>query len=462
MAKRLALTVIILFVSVSAGHAQFALDHPFNSPSVLTEITSGVTGNRYRLTTITSWPAANDLANSLGGHLWAIESPAELNDVVDQLLPARQTYLAQYAADYAAINDGDPSTVQSGLVPTGFESSGGDPDGDFYTGLTDHNGFSTEGNFVWTSGDPVTYLNWAGGEPNNVGQGTDPDGEDFMEVWNLLSSRNWNDDNDRGSGLARVNNSTGETMVGLPPSDPPRLPAGGNLAVIELPPLPAPLSLVIDPTNGWGALKWEDPEPFLPPNATEVRSYSITSESAGLDPAAWQASNLDGRDVDAVDASQPGQSWQTVNAAVDQLFEAFLLGESVIPIDGMLPLGQIMQPLPGGFSAPLPDFKIDFTTENPDPTFSGNVQWLDGDVAFGAIEVSPGLAGDFDADGDVDGADFLKWQRDGLSAQDLTDWQNNYGQTSALAATQAVPEPSTALLAMAGLGLVSLLTNRRS
>jgi hypothetical protein len=53
--------------------------------------------------------------------------------------------------------------------------------------------------------------------------------------------------------------------------------------------------------------------------------------------------------------------------------------------------------------------------------------------------------GDFDEDGDVDGRDFLEWQRGNspnpLSSGDLSDWQNNYGAGS-LAATTAVPEPS--------------------
>src|SRR5262245_39274161 len=41
------------------------------------------------------------------------------------------------------------------------------------------------------------------------------------------------------------------------------------------------------------------------------------------------------------------------------------------------------------------------------------------------------LLGDFDGDGDVDGRDFLVWQRGGspnpLSAGDLAQWQANYG-----------------------------------
>lgn len=46
-----------------------------------------------------------------------------------------------------------------------------------------------------------------------------------------------------------------------------------------------------------------------------------------------------------------------------------------------------------------------------------------------------GLPGDFDNDGDVDGRDFLTWQRGGspapLSSADLASWQNNYGASYA-------------------------------
>ena len=51
------------------------------------------------------------------------------------------------------------------------------------------------------------------------------------------------------------------------------------------------------------------------------------------------------------------------------------------------------------------------------------------------------LAGDFDSDGDVDGRDFLLWQRN-PSVGDLADWQANYGVGSLTANSVAVPEPS--------------------
>lgn len=60
-------------------------------------------------------------------------------------------------------------------------------------------------------------------------------------------------------------------------------------------------------------------------------------------------------------------------------------------------------------------------------------------------------SGDFDNDGDVDGRDFLIWQRGSspspLSPTDLAAWQNSYG-TGSLAAVSAVPEPSTTVMAL--------------
>jgi hypothetical protein len=58
-----------------------------------------------------------------------------------------------------------------------------------------------------------------------------------------------------------------------------------------------------------------------------------------------------------------------------------------------------------------------------------------------------GSPGDFDIDGDVDGRDFLVWQRGGspspFSNGDLGNWQANYGTMPLVAAITAVPEPGT-------------------
>ena len=86
----------------------------------------------------------------------------------------------------------------------------------------------------------------------------------------------------------------------------------------------------------------------------------------------------------------------------------------------------------------------------------------DGTRRMGFVEyIAGGVLGDFDGDGDVDGRDFLRWQRGGspnpLSAGDLAAWRANYG-AGPLAAVAAVPEPAT--LAM-GLSVVVYLLQKR-
>lgn len=53
--------------------------------------------------------------------------------------------------------------------------------------------------------------------------------------------------------------------------------------------------------------------------------------------------------------------------------------------------------------------------------------------------------GDFDGDGDVDGRDFIVWQRN-PSVGNLGDWQANYGTSGLTAASSAVPEPSSMVM----------------
>lgn len=81
--------------------------------------------------------------------------------------------------------------------------------------------------------------------------------------------------------------------------------------------------------------------------------------------------------------------------------------------------------------------------------------------AFGEL-LDPGLPGDFDADGDVDGSDFLLWQQgdpsDPPSPDDLSDWLANFGapnQPPELSSISAIPEPNTVVLAMLGFALLA-------
>jgi len=77
------------------------------------------------------------------------------------------------------------------------------------------------------------------------------------------------------------------------------------------------------------------------------------------------------------------------------------------------------------------------------------------------LGIGGGLAGDFNDDNVVDGADFLTWQRqlgNGLTPADLAVWKANFGTTGGGPSAAAVPEPSSAIISMAallGLGAVA-------
>jgi hypothetical protein len=131
---------------------------------------------------------------------------------------------------------------------------------------------------------------------------------------------------------------------------------------------------------------------------------------------------------------------------------------------------------------------------NLDEPGLGPVDWIDfthwmvesdpgvnTDFYIRSIEVTGpgGPTGDFDSDGDRDGADFLTWQRnlgrtggatlaqgnaDGdsdVDGNDLAIWRQQFGQTGASAVAGAVPESSTLAMAAAAAGLFGAAAVRR-
>jgi len=99
------------------------------------------------------------------------------------------------------------------------------------------------------------------------------------------------------------------------------------------------------------------------------------------------------------------------------------------------------------------------------------------EVRFQGLEVASDDA-DFDMDTDVDGADFLIWQRGfgamgsgtlatgdangdtNIDAADLAIWETQYGSGALVASITSVPEPSTTLLFCVGLSLIGSRRNR--
>jgi hypothetical protein len=77
-------------------------------------------------------------------------------------------------------------------------------------------------------------------------------------------------------------------------------------------------------------------------------------------------------------------------------------------------------------------------------SIAGNLL-ADGYYTIGELEGAPNTPGDFDGDGDVDGRDFLVWQRS-PSIGSLSDWQNNYGAGALSARVTSVPEPTNILV----------------
>ncbi len=90
----------------------------------------------------------------------------------------------------------------------------------------------------------------------------------------------------------------------------------------------------------------------------------------------------------------------------------------------------------------------------------GKIFRLEGTLAL------PSTSGDFDQDSDVDGSDFLEWQRsespNALSAEDLGDWKSYYGSASGSSASSfTVPEPVTDISFVVALNVLLMVNGGR-
>jgi parallel beta-helix repeat protein len=110
------------------------------------------------------------------------------------LTPTRLTW--QQAEDYAQEVGGHLVTINDAAEDSFLQSTFG-TDQSFWTGLND---IATEGNFVWSSGESVTYTNFAPGEPNDFR------GNQDAVVINFTSDKLWDDHSaaNRNFGIVEV------------------------------------------------------------------------------------------------------------------------------------------------------------------------------------------------------------------------------------------------------------------
>ena len=131
-----------LFIAISSNANASIITGPIVNPA---------NGHSYFLLNENNWTNSEAEALTLGGHMATINDAAENDWVFDTF------------------------------------SFFGDIDRDLWIGFSDA---ITEGVFLWSSGEPVTYTNWRIGEPNN---GFGQFEEDYAFIVRLNGPSTWND-----------------------------------------------------------------------------------------------------------------------------------------------------------------------------------------------------------------------------------------------------------------------------
>jgi hypothetical protein len=183
------------------------------------------------------------------------------------------------------------------------------------------------------------------------------------------------------------------------------------------------MTLFVDPATGEAQLR--NASGF----SASIEGYDILSASGALTPAGWVSLH-----------DQPGETnWLEANPQATGLSELKTQGVEAFFGGKAFNVGQIFTP-GGAQDLVFQYYAADATT----PTL--------GRVVYQTLPPLPtGPAGDLDGDGDVDGNDFLVFQRGFPTTYNATDLANiraNFGAHSATAAAGAVPEPNCLELAL--------------
>jgi len=433
--------VASLVLSVLPAPSGIVIGDVLGSPVV-----NPANGHSYSLLSQNTWTAAEAEAVTLGGHL------ATVNDAAENVWICN-TFAGSYY---------------------------------LWIGLND---VASEGQFVWSSGEPATYTNWYPGEPNNA-NGT----QHYVQIYNFEGLRQWHDNAD----INRIGSFPvyGVAEVVPPPSDvlswdfsEPQLPAGW---------------ITSGDRGSWVKSGYLDPcYDFEGPDCEPADFQVFEGLAAIHDPSADDF--VPDSPVLRIDAWTPEFRFTELANAVFsvELRSVVHEGDDRISID----LYQINAP---GLPAPnRPGFRDNFFDDDLNAlgaatrlTLNVLVQGLDNVLPSGHIDgqtvyrirtrvwdnqVEPHsfhyvemdnfyisyaelkLPGDYDSDGVVDGADFLLWQRqlgrptdehpevyadgDGnfrVDAADLEVWRTNYGSAGAIQPPASIPEPSALVLTLVG------------
>lgn len=153
--------ILLLALTLAAGVSLQAAPNP---TVIAGPITSPINGRGYFLLSESSWTDAEAAAVQLGGHLATLRSQAEQDWIYSTF--GNRGGVARNL--WIGLHDPVPSSNSSDPVTRRSE-------------------------FVWSSGEPVTYENWFTGEPNNS-----PPGELYGHIWlpGFGVSGFWNDRSD--------------------------------------------------------------------------------------------------------------------------------------------------------------------------------------------------------------------------------------------------------------------------
>lgn len=191
--------------------------------------------------------------------------------------------------------------------------------------------------------------------------------------------------------------------------------------------------LTVDPLTGEAVLS--NSSTF----AIALTEYSILSATNSLLPDDLDWSSLEDQSLG---------NWEEAVATTGELSELWSGDAELLSPGASFSLGGLFDEASG-----VQDIILEFQLDD-------EASFRTGVVKYATLVTS----GDFDDDGDVDGADFLAWQRGlsprPLSQADLAVWQVDFGSTNSLRpALNAVPEPTS--LGLACFALVAGMCVRR-